>query len=124
MIALIIGLLALISAFSAFVKNLGSWAAFIFLIIVIVGAMFYVALRISYWTYFASAAIGIPLEDIIALFNKNNRESTNPFTKKPPSLVILQDAIWQHLIDEFNDGRLSWILKLIMIFLKRKKKEK
>jgi hypothetical protein len=111
MIALIIGLLTLISAFGAFFKSLELTTVFILLIIAILLVSFYVVVRIYYWTYFANTAISVTIDDVILLFNKNNTEFKS-FTKKPPCLAILQIAISQKLLDEKDAGTVSWVLEI------------
>jgi hypothetical protein len=117
MIALVIGLLTLISSFAAFFKSFYWIIAFLYLVAGILLA--YVILRTTYWTYYASKAITLTLDDAIMLFNKHNKhryESKKPYypkTKNPPYTAILQIAIAQNLIDDWHAKDLPWPLRLL-----------
>lgn len=98
-IALVIGLLALISNYDSFLKT-GSvivFGFFCFFIMLIVGAFFYMVRRIQYWTSFADLALCLTLDDVILFFNYRNSTWPNPYLTEAPHLAILQLAIYQRL---------------------------
>jgi hypothetical protein len=70
MIALIIGLLTLVSSFRSFF-DIGLWM-FTILLVGVLGVSGYVILRIIYWTSFVSDAMYLSLDIIIGLFNEAN----------------------------------------------------
>jgi hypothetical protein len=115
-IALLIGLAALVSAFASFLKNTVPTVVFIFLIFGILILSFYTFLRITYWNRFADLAMHLSLDEVIASFNKCSSKAyarkLGCYTTKPPYLAILNDAICQKLDDAIDLGKASWNLRL------------
>jgi len=118
-IGLIIGASAVIYSFNA-LHAIGVWGifAFVALILVILGASLFFALRIFYWTLWANVAIIIPIGEALEYFN--NRKITNKdienidYLYKAPNTNIIQIAINGRLNYEVEKHLLPWYKKLAL----------
>jgi len=112
-IALLIGLFTIISAFEAFLKN-GFWQiqtfAFIGLIVGILIAIAFMFLRIVYWVTWANVAITIPIDSALNYFNNANKT----YSSKAPNTNIITQAIREQIKYDITQGKLFYYKKLAL----------
>ena len=108
-IALLIGLFAVIATFHDFLVN-GFWGsfAFIFLILAILVATTLMAVRVIYWTFYTNIVLTIPIGEAIRLFNDYNKlNTTRSYKEKAPNTAIIQLAIFQSALEAIENNGFS-----------------
>jgi hypothetical protein len=108
-IAIALGFFALVSNFEPFFKSPERISLFIVLMVGLIMVAVYLVLRAIYWSTFESYLMCLNLNQVIALFNKNNSEVKYPFFDRAPNMAILQRATWQVIKD---DKFMPWYKKL------------
>jgi hypothetical protein len=110
-----VGLAAIISTFSAFLKSPVGTGAFIVLIVGIVVSISYMILRMFYWTNWANIVINISMGEAIELFNYYNLKRLEiPFTEKAPNTAIIQIAINGIIDVALDKDKVSWYDRLAL----------
>jgi len=99
-IAIIIGVLALISNVETFLKNPILAVIFWILIAMCIGLPIYMIGRISFWTYYSSSAKFLTLDDAIELYKKNHLGKIDLKKGTPSVTNILNVSISQKLLDD------------------------
>ena len=101
LIALIIGLFAIVATFKDFfVNGFIGLLAFLGLTGSILLVSAFMGLRIIYWSSWASAAITIPIEKAVRYFNEDNKIEKTYLTRAPNTQIIqlgIRDAIKQNI---------------------------
>jgi len=134
-ISLIVGLTVfiatVISTSNTILKSIGGTITFSILIIgivVFIISIFYMSLRIVYWTLWASVALTIPEEKVFYHFNTRKisipidkthdyfntiNDENRDYFSKAPNTDIIQVAIGRQLYD-FDKVKLPWYKKLAL----------
>jgi hypothetical protein len=101
-IALIIGLSAIISTFDFFIKTLGGTLGFIFLVFIAIPILTIIMfLRITFWTIFANYAISMPMDKIVANFNEYHIKYLE--NAPAPNTAVIQFAILKEIGKNLNN---------------------
>jgi hypothetical protein len=111
-IALLIGIFASIASFQDFF-NYGFYGVFAFVILNVVIFLMsgFMSLRIVYWSLLASNTIGIPMENAIENFNKQNSIYNKPYYNRAPNTQIIQAGINQQLRENIKNKEISRLQK-------------
>lgn len=119
LIAIVIGLIALLSTVNSFISIFGS-TVFGISTLFILGLIFFDLLRMGYWSAYASTTILISTNYAIDTFNKINAKKISYTVEYPaPETAILQWAIHRTLLISTQDKKQSFLrrkfLKLAML---------
>ena len=108
-IALIIGLFTVVSAFKTFF-DFHQWGIGVlgFIIVLIILSIGFMGLRIIYWTIWTNVAITVPFVSSLKYFNNVNEA----YFSEAPNAEILTQAIRIHIQIEKGKNDFNWYQKI------------
>jgi hypothetical protein len=103
-IALIIGLTAIISSFNTFFISIGGTISFFILVGGILLASILMVLRIVYWTVYGNYALSTSLGEAVEKFNNYSIK----YQEKAPNTAIIQFALNKRIQEALEKDILRW----------------